>query len=155
MKAVIQRVKSAELSANGKFKSKIKDGLLVLLGVAKDDTVKDAEILAKKTVNIRIFCDENDKMNLSVKDKNFEILSVSNFTLISDTKKGNRPYFGDALNPKEANELYNKFCSFLKTEIENSDLIKTGEFGADMEIKTSLSGPVTINLNSKDYNKEK
>ena len=108
MKAVIQRVLSASVTADGEPAGKIGKGLLVLLGVTEEDTEKEAELLASKVSSIRIFTDDEDKMNLSVSDVKANILVVSNFTLCADSKKGNRPSFSSAMEPQTANELYEK-----------------------------------------------
>ena len=110
MKAVIQRVSSAACSVEGNITGEISEGLFILLGVGEDDTEADAEILATKTANLRIFCDENDKMNLSVLDIKGEILAISQFTLCADVKKGNRPSFINAMEPIEAERLYKIYC---------------------------------------------
>lgn len=146
MKAVVQRVISSQVDVDGKTIGKTDKGLLVLLGVSEDDTEFDAEILAKKIANLRIFCDENDKMNLSVLDINGGILAISNFTLCADTRKGNRPSFSSAKAPNEANELYELFVSKLKAEGVKS--VNIGQFGADMKIPSLLDGPVTIIMDS-------
>ena len=146
MKAVVQRVISSQVDVDGKTIGKTDKGLLVLLGVSEDDTEFDAEILAKNIANLSIFCDENDKMNLSVLDINGGILAISNFTLCADTRKGNRPSFSSAKAPNEANELYELFVSKLKAEGVKS--VNIGQFGADMKIPSLLDGPVTIIMDS-------
>ncbi len=143
MKLVIQRVKQASVKVDGKTVGSIKEGLLVLLGVTHTDTEAEADYLAKKLVNSRIFKDENNKMNLSVKDINGELLIISQFTLYADTTKGNRPSFTDAGNPELANELYEYFkkkCSEYGLNVES------GVFGADMKVELLNDGPVTIIL---------
>ena len=144
MKAVVERVKSAALKANGSPFSEIKSGLLVFVGIGKEDTIKEAELLAKKILQLRIFCDENDKMNLSAIDLNKQIMAVSNFTLFADTKKGNRPSFINAKEPDLAKKLYEHFCIELSKEVK----VETGVFGADMEISNVCDGPVTIILDT-------
>lgn len=151
MKAVVQIVDFAKVKVDNKTVGEGSQGLLVLLGVHKKDTKFEAEILAKKISNLRIFNDENDKMNLSVLDIHGSVLTVSNFTLCADTKKGNRPSYTDAKAPQEANDLYLYFVECLK---KNGVLsAEHGEFGADMQIITQLSGPVTIILDTDTWSK--
>ena len=141
MKLVVQRVKRASVTVEGKIVGKIDDGLLVLIGITHDDTKENAEHLAKKVGDLRIFNDENGKMNLSVKDVKGKILVVSQFTLYGDARKGNRPSFSDAARPEQANELYEYFKEKCKeTGIE----VQSGEFGADMKVELLNDGPVTI-----------
>lgn len=150
MKAVIQRVMTASVSINDEQKAQIEKGLVVLLGVGKQDTAADAELLARKIAALRIFSDESDKMNLSVKDIDGSLLVISNFTLYADTKKGTRPSFDPAMPPKEAKELYDCFCTALaKEEIP----IFTGEFGADMQVSLVNDGPVTVILDTGVWRK--
>lgn len=143
MKAVIQRVKNARLSVEGKLISEIGQGLVVFLGVGKCDEYKEIEILSKKIANMRIFEDENGKMNLSVKDILGEILLVSQFTLYANTSHGNRPSFFDAESPERANLMYEQFALALS---EYNIPVKKGVFGADMQIEQLNDGPVTIIL---------
>ena len=147
MKAVIQRVLKADLKVDGELISKIGKGLLIFLGVGKGDTEEDAKKLANKISKLRIFSDENDKMNLSVADIGGEILLVSQFTLFADCKHGNRPSFIDAEEPINANNLY-KFMERTLKNLQNT--VKIGIFGADMKINALNDGPVTIILDSKD-----
>jgi len=151
MKAVIQRCLSASVIADGNPAGSINKGLLILLGVTAEDTSAEAELLAKKVSALRIFTDENDKMNLSVADVCGSILAVSNFTLCADSKKGNRPSFTGAMEPVKANELYEEFC----TEIEKSDIpVQKGVFGSDMQVSMVGDGPVTIVLDTDIWSKK-
>ena len=151
MKAVIQRCLSASVIADGKPAGSIRKGLLVLLGVTEADTLIEAELLANKVSALRIFCDENDKMNLSVSDVGGSILAVSNFTLCADSKKGNRPSFTNAMEPVGANELYESFCQKIKS---NNISVEKGVFGADMQISMVGDGPVTIVLDTDVWSKK-
>ena len=141
MKALIQRVKRASVTIDNKLYSEIGKGLLVLLGVEKDDEKENSAKLAQKISALRIFEDENDKMNLSVKDVNGEILVVSQFTLCGDCKKGTRPSFDKAAPPEKANDLYEDFVSFLKA---GGFSVKTGKFRAMMDVELINDGPVTF-----------
>jgi D-tyrosyl-tRNA(Tyr) deacylase len=142
MKAVIQRVQEASVRVDGEMVSSIGKGFMLLLGVMKGDSEKEAELLARKTAALRVFEDENGKMNLSVNDVGGEILSVSQFTLCADCKKGNRPSFTDSEEPVRANELYEYFCNeLLKNGVKS---VKKGVFGADMKVSLINDGPVTI-----------
>ncbi|MBR2875721.1 MAG: D-tyrosyl-tRNA(Tyr) deacylase [Clostridia bacterium] len=142
MKAVIQRVKEASVTVDGELISSVNQGYMLLLGVMKGDTEKEAELLARKTAALRVFEDENGKMNLSVNDIGGEILCVSQFTLCADCKKGNRPSFTDSEEPTKANELYEYFCNeLLKNGVK---AVKKGVFGADMKVALVNDGPVTI-----------
>ena len=147
MQAVIQRVTEASVEVEGKIVGECKKGYLVLFGAAEGDTVEDVEILAKKTANLRVFCDENDKMNLSVLDIDGEILAISQFTLLADVKKGNRPSFINAMAPVEAERLYKLYCEKLR-EL-GVKRVDEGIFGADMAVEISNDGPVTIVMDSK------
>ena len=142
MKALIQRVKSASVTIGGNLYSEIANGYLVLLGVEKGDTEEKIPWLVNKIVNLRIFENEEGKMSLSVLDTKGEILVVSQFTLCADCKKGTRPSFDSAMPPKEANEMYEKFVKELSEQIT----VKTGVFGAMMEVSLITDGPVTIML---------
>lgn len=149
MQAVIQRVKSASVSIDSTVYSSIGQGILVLLGVEKGDTKKEAEFLANKITKLRIFEDTEEKMNLSVKDINGEILVVSQFTLAGDCKKGTRPSFDNAATPDIANDLYELFNEYL---IKNGVKVKTGKFRAMMDVKLINDGPVTFILSKKQIN---
>ena len=145
MIAVIQRVNSATVFADGAFSGSINKGLYILLGVAKGDTADDCVLLAEKISKLRIFSDENGKMNLSVKDVSGDALVVSNFTLNANYSHGNRPDYFNSAQPKEANELYELF----KSELSARDVrCESGVFGADMRTEMSTDGPVTIVMDS-------
>ena len=152
MIAVIQRVKRASVVIDGNTAGECGRGLMVLLGVAEGDTRLDAELLAAKMTKLRIFSDDNGKMNLSVKDVGGEILVVSNFTLLANYAKGNRPDYMNSAKPDVANELYEYFKSLVKNEVKH---VGSGEFGADMEVTIVNDGPVTIVMDSKMLNKNK
>lgn len=151
MIAVLQRVNHATVYADGEFSGSIEKGLYILLGVEKGDEKKDAELLSEKISKLRIFCDENDKMNLSLTDIGGAALVVSNFTLLADTKKGNRPSFTGAMESKEADRLYNYYCSLLAEG--GIKKVEKGVFGADMKIDLCCDGPVTITLNTDTWRK--
>lgn len=141
MKALIQRVKRASVTIEGELFSAINSGILVFLGVEKGDEKENAEKLAQKIVNLRIFEDENEKMNLSLKDVNGEMLVVSQFTLCGDCKKGTRPSFDKAANPDLAVDLYEYF---IKCIDDNNIPVKTGKFRAMMDVELINDGPVTF-----------
>lgn len=141
MKILVQRVKNAQVEVEGKTVGKIEKGFLVLLGVTHTDTKKEADYLAKKLCDLRVFTDENDKMNLALKDINGELLIVSQFTLYADCTSGNRPSFINAAKPEMANELYEYFC--LECE-KNGIKVEKGIFGANMQVSLTNDGPVTI-----------
>ena len=141
MKLVVQRVKKAEVKVDGNIIGKIDKGFLVLIGIKVGDTKEQADYLVKKLCNLRVFSDENDKMNLSIKDVKGKLLIVSQFTLYGDCSQGNRPSFIEAARPEEANPLYEYFCN--KCELNNIEVQK-GIFGADMKVELINDGPVTI-----------
>lgn len=153
MKAVIQRVANAGVSVDGSVVGEIEKGLLVLLGIEQSDSEEDAVLLARKIANLRIFCDEEDKMNLSLLDISAAALVISNFTLCADTKKGNRPSFINAMEPHNADKLYRFFCE----ELKNNGVIKieTGVFGADMKVNLINDGPITLVLDTQIWRKNK
>lgn len=146
MRTVVQRVSSASVTVDGNVIGKINKGFLVLLGIKSTDTKQDVDYMVKKVINLRIFRDENDKMNLSLKDVNGELLIVSQFTLYGDASSGNRPSFIDAAKPDIAIPLYEYFVSECRKKI---NLVQTGEFGADMKVELLNDGPVTIIMESK------
>ncbi|MBO5223147.1 MAG: D-tyrosyl-tRNA(Tyr) deacylase [Clostridia bacterium] len=148
MKAVIQRVTKTTLKVDGELISEIGKGLVVYLGVQTGDVQASADYLAKKISAMRIFEDENGKMNLSVKDIGGEILVVSQFTLLADTLHGNRPGFTEAERPERANELYEYFVSLIQNVYGIT--AKKGVFGADMKIEQHNDGPVTILMDKRD-----
>ena len=146
MKLVVQRVEYAKVSVDGTVVGECQRGLMLLLGVADGDTREDADALARKLLGLRIFTDENDKMNLSIKDIGGEALVVSNFTLLANYKKGNRPDYMQAAKPAEADRLYEYFCTELGGKLKS---VEKGVFGADMALEISNDGPVTIVMDSK------
>ncbi len=135
------------LKLTGRVNGKIDDGLLVLLGVGNGDTEEDMKYIADKIIKLRIFSDENDKMNLSLEDVGGSMLVISQFTLYGDCSHGRRPYFGNAMEPVSANEMYEKFVAYIR---EQGIHTETGEFGADMKVSLTNDGPVTIILESKN-----
>jgi D-tyrosyl-tRNA(Tyr) deacylase len=148
MRAVIQRVSHASVTINNKVKSRIKNGLLILLGIEENDNENDIDWLVKKTVQMRIFSDTDRKMNLSVQDIKGDVLVISQFTLFASTKKGNRPGFTRSAKPDIAIPLYEQFLSELKKQYGKE--IFSGEFGADMKVELLNDGPVTIIIDSKN-----
>ena len=148
MKVVIQRVSSASVTIDFKVVSEIQNGLLVLVGIEDADTQEDIDWLAQKICNLRIFGDENDIMNLSVKDTNGDIIVVSQFTLHALTKKGNRPSYIKASKPEIAIPMYENFVKQMEKELGKK--VQTGIFGADMKVALLNDGPVTIVMNSKN-----
>jgi D-tyrosyl-tRNA(Tyr) deacylase len=145
MIAVVQRVIRAEVKVDDVSIGKCGQGLLILLGVAAGDTKEDAEAIAKKIPSLRIFCNEEGKMNLSLQDIGGEILAISNFTLLANCRRGNRPDFIGAEKPDAANEMYEYFVSLLRRTVSHVDM---GQFGGDMKIDALNDGPVTILLDS-------
>lgn len=143
MKLVVQRVTKASVEVEGKIVGKINKGFMVLLGVAQGDSKEQADYLVKKLCNLRVFEDENEKMNLALKDVGGELLIISQFTLCADTTSGNRPSFTGAAKPDIANELYEYFC---KQCSDNGINVEKGIFGADMKVSLVNDGPVTIIL---------
>ena len=146
MIAVLQRVKRASVTVEGEVVGRINDGLAILLGVSRDDDERDAELLSAKIAKHRIFCDEDGKMNLSVKDIGGEALVISQFTLLANYSHGNRPDFFGAASPGRANELYEYFCASLEKEMGRAP--QKGVFGAHMECEFINDGPVTIVMDS-------
>ncbi|WP_144698851.1 D-aminoacyl-tRNA deacylase [Fictibacillus phosphorivorans] len=146
MKIVLQRSKEAKVIVDSEVKGRIDKGLVLLVGVTHEDTEKDADYLAEKIVNLRIFEDENEKMNHSLKDTEGSILSISQFTLFGDTKKGRRPNFMDAAKPDHAITMYDYFNSKLKSLGVH---VETGVFGAMMDVSFTNDGPVTLIMDSK------
>jgi D-tyrosyl-tRNA(Tyr) deacylase len=148
MKAVLQRVSKASVEINSNIVANINFGLLILIGIEDDDSQEDINWLSQKIINLRIFGDENEVMNLSVKDIQGEIIIVSQFTLHASTKKGNRPSYIKASKPEIAVPLYEKFVQ--QMELELGKKIQTGKFGADMKVALVNDGPVTLIIDSKN-----
>lgn len=148
MKIVIQRVSEASVNIDSNRVAAIQNGLLILVGIEEADTIDDSNWLVSKIANLRIFPDENDVMNLSVKDVNGDIIVVSQFTLHASTKKGNRPSYIQAAKPDFAIPMYEQFVQLLEKEIDKK--VKTGQFGADMKVSLINDGPVTIIIDSKN-----
>ena len=146
MKLIVQRVEYASVSVDGAIVGECKNGLMLLLGVAEGDTREDADALARKLLGLRIFTDENDKMNLSIKDIGGEALVVSNFTLLANYRKGNRPDYMQAAKPDVARELYEYFAGLLRAELSH---VGMGAFGEHMQIDMRADGPVTIVMDSE------
>lgn len=147
MKAVVQRAKNASVTVDGTTVGRIDEGLVVLIGVTHEDTEDDARYLAEKIVNLRIFEDQEGKMNLSLLDVNGSLLSISQFTLYGDCRKGRRPNFMGAAKPDKANPLYEKFNQFV---LDKGTKVETGSFGEMMDVRFTNVGPVTLILESKD-----
>lgn len=146
MKSVIQRVNCASVSVDGKICGSIKKGILVLLGVCDEDTDSDIKWLADKIIGLRIFEDENEKMNFSLADVSGELLIVSQFTLFGNCKKGRRPDFTSAGKPDFAREMYQKFIDYCKNSVPK---VECGIFGADMKVNLENDGPVTLIIDSR------
>lgn len=154
MRAIIQRVSHASVTIDGAVNGEIGQGFLVLFGAGEGDTRAEAELLAKKTAGMRIFCDGNGKMNLSLADIGGSVLVISQFTLYADCRRGNRPSFTGAAQPDLANELYEYFVRLLREEHGIPD-VQTGEFGADMKVELLNDGPVTIILDSEELTRSR
>lgn len=152
MKAVIQRVTEASVKVDGETVGSCGAGLMILLGVANGDNEEDARLLCNKICNLRIFCDENDKMNLSVKSIDGEALVISQFTLMANYKHGNRPDYLESAPPAEANRLYEYFKELMSAELKH---VGCGVFGAHMEVSLINNGPVTIVMDSEVLKKRK
>ncbi len=152
MRAVIQRVSNASVAVDGQIVGSCGRGYLILLGVAEGDTETDADLLCKKIAALRIFRDENDKMNLSIRDVDGEALVISQFTLYANYRHGNRPDFLASAKPDEANRLYEYFKIILSREIRR---VECGIFGADMKVSLTNDGPVTICMDSEVLKKKK
>lgn len=152
MKAVIQRVKNASVTINGKVEGECQEGYMILFCAVEGDSEEEISLLARKVCLLRIFCDEDDKMNKSILDVDGEILCISQFTLAADTKKGNRPSFINAMAPDKASVYYDKFCD----ELLNLGVKKVakGIFGADMQVSLINDGPVTICLDTDIWTKK-
>lgn len=151
MKAVIQRVLESSVSVDGKTVGSSNKGYMILVGVTKGDTSKEAELLARKTAMLRVFEDENGKMNKSVLDIDGDILAISQFTLCADCKKGNRPSFTDSEEPENAKKLYELYCEELKKN--GVKRVEKGVFGADMKVSLVNDGPVTICFDTDIWSK--
>ncbi|MBE6565730.1 MAG: D-tyrosyl-tRNA(Tyr) deacylase [Ruminococcaceae bacterium] len=152
MRAVIQRVSSASVEVDGKIVGSCGKGYLILLGVAEGDIEADADLLCKKIAALRIFRDENEKMNLSIRDVDGEALVISQFTLYANYRHGNRPDFLASAKPDEANRLYEYFKTILSREVRR---VECGIFGADMKVSLINDGPVTICMDSEVLKKKK
>lgn len=146
MRVVLQRSKASKVTIDGKVNGKIDKGYVVLVGFTDGDNIEIVDKMIKKIVNLRVFEDENEKMNLSIQDIGGSILSISQFTLYADAKKGNRPSFINAMNPEEASKLYDIFNQKLSEILH----VETGIFGADMKVEIYNDGPVTIILDSNE-----
>ena len=152
MKAVIQRVSHASVSVDGAVVGACGAGLMILLGVAEGDTELDAELLCRKIVQLRIFCDEDGKMNRSLRDIDGEMLVISQFTLMANYRHGNRPDFMASAHPSVAEPLYEHFVSLMRERVSH---VATGVFGADMSIDMVADGPVTVVMDSEKLKKRK
>ncbi|WP_431804754.1 D-aminoacyl-tRNA deacylase [Halobacillus andaensis] len=147
MKAVVQRATAASVTVSNEKVGEISEGLVILLGVTHEDTEEDARYLASKIPHLRIFEDEEGKLNRSLKDVDGQMLSISQFTLYGDTRKGRRPNFMKAAKPSEADELYKKFNEFVRSE---GVTVETGSFGEMMDVQLTNNGPVTLIMDSKE-----
>lgn len=148
MIAIIQRVSEAKVTVDGEIKGKIGRGFLILLGVEHSDDETEARVLAGKIAGLRVFTDENDKMNLALADVDGAVLVISNFTLCADCSHGRRPSFIAAARPEQAQPLYESFCGYLRSN--GVETVEKGVFGADMQVSLVNDGPVTLTINSKD-----
>ncbi|MGL5149529.1 MAG: D-aminoacyl-tRNA deacylase [Clostridium sp.] len=146
MRAVVQRVSSSRVTVNGEVIGEIQRGINLLIGISKNDTLEDLKYIKDKVINLRIFEDENEKLNLSLLDVKGEILCISQFTLYGDCRKGRRPNFMEAMGGEEAKKLYFEFLGMLR---ESGLKVEEGEFGADMKVEINNDGPVTLMLESK------
>lgn len=146
MRAVVQRVRCASVSVGGKIIGKIGHGLLVFLGIGKEDLEADLLYTAEKMINLRIFADDRDKMNLSLRDVQGQLLIISQFTLYGDCRKGRRPAFDHAMPPDEAEKQYERFIAYCR---QLGIDVQTGQFGADMQVESCNDGPVTMLIDSK------
>ncbi|MCQ2477876.1 MAG: D-aminoacyl-tRNA deacylase [Clostridia bacterium] len=151
MRAVLQRVSSAFVEIDGKKVGSCNEGFMILFCAVEGDTKEDIDLLARKTVNLRVFRDSEDKMNLSILDIAGEVLCISQFTLAADVKKGNRPSFINAMEPKKASEFYDEYCEKLKEYGVKS--VQKGIFGADMKVSLVNNGPVTVIFDTDIWNK--
>jgi len=149
LRALVQRVSSGAVNIpHKKYLQEIGKGMVILLGVSEDDNAAEVKYVAEKCANLRIFNDSNNKMNLSVKDINGEVLIISQFTLYGDTKKGNRPSYNKAAKPQKARDLYNMFVKLIKSHL-GEEKVKEGIFAAMMKVKIINDGPVTVLVESK------
>ncbi len=146
MKVVVQRVDNAKVSVSGKVVGKVDKGFMLLVGFTHDDDINDIEYIVRKVVNLRVFDDENGVMNKSILDVNGSILSISQFTLYADTKKGNRPSYINAMKGELSTVLYDKFNELLREKVN----VETGIFGSEMKVTLTNDGPVTIIIDSKE-----
>ncbi len=153
MKAVLQRVAHAYVNVENQQVGEISQGFLVFLGVGQGDTKEEARLLAEKIAQLRVFSDEQDKMNLSLLDIGGSVLAISNFTLYADCRKGRRPNFIQAAPPSEAEDLYEHFCACLREQ--GIQKVEKGRFGADMKVSLLNDGPVTILLDSEELKKSR
>ena len=152
MRAVIQRVTNASVEIEGSIVGKCGKGYMILFCAVEGDTPQDIDLLAKKTANLRVFEDEEGKMNKSILDVDGEVLCISQFTLAADTRKGNRPSFINAMEPVAASKYYDAYCAALRANGIKS--VETGEFGADMQVSLTNDGPVTIIFDTDIWNKK-